>query len=82
MASQYSLSHTLTDAESIAPTLTDAQSITSTLIDGRSVTSTTRPRVVDTSGELALLPHALEIRDLVVVSLLFLEKQHWFTKAE
>ncbi|GJE94564.1 hypothetical protein PsYK624_107340 [Phanerochaete sordida] len=65
MASQYSLTPTLTDAQSITPTLTDA----------RSVASVARPRVVHTPGQLALLPRALEIRDLVVLSLLFIEKQ-------
>lgn len=59
MASQYSLSPTLTDAQSIAPTLTDAQSITPTLTDAHSMASTVRPRVVYTPGELALLPRAL-----------------------
>lgn len=35
-----------------------------------------RPSFIRTPGELALLPRALEIRDLVVVSLLFEEKQY------
>lgn len=65
MASQYSLSPTLTDVQSITPTLTDASSIN----------AIPRPRIVHTPGQLALLPRALEIQDLVVLSLLFLEKQ-------
>ena len=35
-----------------------------------------RPGFIRTPGELALLPRALEIQDLVVVSLLFEEKQY------
>ena len=39
-------------------------------------TGSSRPGFVRTPGELALLPRALEILDLVVVSLLFEEKQY------
>lgn len=37
--------------------------------------ATGQPGFIRTPGELALLPRALEIRDLVVSSLLFQEKQ-------
>jgi hypothetical protein len=67
MESTYSLTPTLTDTQSISPTLTDVSVPT---------VSDSRRSVVHTPGQLALLPRAVEIQDLVVLSLLFLGKQH------
>lgn len=68
---------------SLSPTLTDTASVTSTLIDdGRSISgvstfstySTTGPSRRFTSATLQMLPRAVEIQDLVVLSFLFMEK--------
>ncbi|KAI0696785.1 hypothetical protein BC835DRAFT_1414020 [Cytidiella melzeri] len=60
---------------SLAPTLTDTASITSTLIDvSPSASPSTTPARQFTPATLQLLPRAVEIQDLVVMSFLFLEK--------
>lgn len=69
MGSTYSLTPTLTDTHSISSTLADARSIRSV-----STIGTRRPDG-RTPGRLDLLPRAQEIVDLVVLSVLFLEKQ-------
>ena len=68
------------DEQSLSPTLTDsdARSLASTLVSEQATVSPPER----TSGKrrtpamLFLLPRALEIRDLVILSFLFLEKYH------
>ena len=70
MASTYSLTPTLTDTQSITPTLADTRSIASVDSQGR------RTGVARTPGRLDLMPRGQEITDLVVLSILFIEKQN------
>lgn len=70
MASTYSLTPTLTDTRSITSTLADSRSIRSVDTLGR------RSDVTRTPGRLDLLPRGQEVMDLVVLSVLFLEKQN------
>lgn len=56
---------------SLSPTLTDTASISPTLTDGASQAS---PQRRFTPATLEMLPRAIEIQDLVVMSFLFLEK--------